>query len=384
MSSTSKTPLPNEAEANSLTAAQWLEVVRTQAARIESLEQRVAWFERQMFGSKSERLSVLQSSHQLSLTEPDPTIATATNGKTHKVAAHVRHVKADPVGDAESVPFFDETRVPIQVIRVPNPETCGLSPDQYDVISEKVTYRLAQRTSSYVMLKYVREVIKVKDTQALHCPPAPGGVLGNSRPDVSFLAGLLIDKFLYHCPLYRQHQRLQNSGIDVTRPWLTQLSQQSIALLEPIYTAQLASVRDSRVICMDETPIKAGTSGHGKMNTVYFWPLYGEQDEVYFPFFPSRGSHHVQTALGLLGKNHVLLTDGYTAYKKYAAKIKLTHAQCWVHCRRYFVDALQSDPTAVEMALKKIVSTRSKRRSAPITSLAKLNGCIDSRTVNRE
>jgi len=339
---------------NSLTATQWLEVVKAQAARIESLEQRVAWFERQMFGSKSERLSVLQNSQQLSLTEPDPVNTAAVSGKSHKVAAHLRHAKPDPVGDAESVPFFDETRVPIQVIRVPHPEAQGLSSDQYEVVSEKVTYRLAQRTSSYVMLKYVREVIKVKETQALHCPPAPVGVLGSSRADVSFLAGLLIDKFLYHCPLYRQHQRLQNSGIDVTRPWLTQLSQQSIALLEPIYDAQLASVRDSRVLCMDETPIKAGTTGHGKMKTGYFWPIYGEQDEVCFPFFPSRGSHHVHTALGLLGRDRVLLTDGYAAYKKYADKIELTHAQCWVHCRRYFVEALEGDPTTVEIALKKI------------------------------
>jgi len=68
---------------------------------------------------------------------------------------------------------------------------------------------------------------------------------------VSFLAGLLVDKFLYHCPLYRQHQRLEDGGIRVTRPWLTQLTQQSIALLEPIYEAQLASVRGSRVGCND-------------------------------------------------------------------------------------------------------------------------------------
>jgi hypothetical protein len=55
------------------------------------------------------------------------------------------------------------------------------------------------------------------------------------------------------------------------------------------YDAQLASIRDSRVIAMDETPIKAGRSGHGKMKTGYFWPVYGERDEVCFPFFPSDG-----------------------------------------------------------------------------------------------
>ena len=35
------------------------------------------------------------------------------------------------------------------------------------------------------------EVIKLKQTQAIHCPPAPVGVLEGSRADVSFLADLL-------------------------------------------------------------------------------------------------------------------------------------------------------------------------------------------------
>jgi len=88
--------------------------------------------------------------------------------------------------------------------------------------------------------------------------PRPVGVLEGSRADVSFAAGLLIDKFLYHLPLYRQHQRLTDSGITVSRPWLTQLAQRTISLLAPIYDAQFASIRLSRVKAMDETPIKAG------------------------------------------------------------------------------------------------------------------------------
>jgi hypothetical protein len=27
---------------------------------------------------------------------------------------------------------------------------------------------------------------------------------------------------------------------------------------------------------MDETQIKAGRAGHGKMHTGHFWPIYGE------------------------------------------------------------------------------------------------------------
>jgi len=56
------------------------------------------------------------------------------------------------------------------------------------------------------------------------------------------------------------------------------------------------------------------------------------------------------------GANRVLLTDGYAAYEKYAKKLEITHAQCWVHCRRGFFEALQADQEAVEEALKRIAA----------------------------
>ena len=61
------------------------------------------------------------------------------------------------------------------MIAVPNPEVATLAPETYEVIGEKVTYRLAQRPGVYVVLKYVRPVIKLKETQTLHCSPAPAG-----------------------------------------------------------------------------------------------------------------------------------------------------------------------------------------------------------------
>ena len=79
-----------------------------------------------------------------------------------------------------------------------------------------------------------------------------------SRADVSFIVGMMVDKFRYHLPLYRQHQRLIDAGFKPSRPWLTQLMQQAAQLLEPIFTAQLASILAGHVITMDETPIKAG------------------------------------------------------------------------------------------------------------------------------
>ena len=43
--------------------------------------------------------------------------------------------------------------MPVEIINVPNPQVAGLGLDEYEVISEKISYRLAQRPGSYVILK---------------------------------------------------------------------------------------------------------------------------------------------------------------------------------------------------------------------------------------
>ena len=325
---------------------------------VQSLRHRVAWFERQIFGVKSERLKLLENPQQLLLGEVLAPPSQAPAVKERTVAAHTRRSskKDVAVGDAESVPFFDETNIPVETIELVDPEVEKLSPDQFEVIGEKSFYRLAQRPGSHVVLKYVSKVVKCIDTQKISAASAPVGVIEGSRADVSFIVGMLIDKFSYYLPLYRQHQRLTDCGIRVSRSWLTQLSQQAIRLLEPIYEAQFDSIRTSRVKAMDETSIKAGRSeGGGKMKTAYFWPVYGDQNEVCFPYFPSREAKCIYTALGVShAPESVLLTDGYAAYASYANKVGIAHAQCWAHARREFFEAHDSNPDGVTEALKRI------------------------------
>jgi transposase len=342
-------------ELAALSSAQLAELVRTQAQMIESLQHQLDWFKRQLFGSKSERFITPAEAQQLPLGEiVSPSPPRAEQRKA--VAAHTRAVPTrDAADDGDALPFFDESRLPIETVRLPVAEIEGLSADQFEVIGEKVSFRLAQRPGSYVVLKYVRPLVKRRDTKALYCPPAPTGVIEGSRADVSFIAGLLVDKIGYHLPLYRQHQRLADSGITVSRPWLTQLAHQGASLLEPIYSAQFESIRGGRVTAMDETPIKAGRAGPGKMKATYYWPVYGAQDEVCFPWFPSRAAEHIYRALGRTpAQGSVLLTDGYAAYKQYAEKTGVTHAQCWAHLRRGFFDAQSIEPEASGEALEQI------------------------------
>jgi hypothetical protein len=203
---------------------------------------------------------------------------------------------------------------------------------------------------------------------------------------VSFIAGVLLDKVGYHLPLYRQHQRLTDAGITVSRPWLTQIAQQGSNLLEPIYAAQFDSVRASRVVAMDETPIKAGRAGPGKMKATYYWPVYGELDEVCFPWFASRAAEHVYRALGLTpAQGAVLLTDGYRAYQQYAEKTGLTHAQCWAHTRRAFFEAQTIEPQAIVEAFFDWVDRQFQRQALlPSNPLTKALAYARERRVGLE
>jgi transposase len=319
--------------------------------QVQSLKTQLDWFKRQLFGQRSEKRLLIDPAVQSDLLAPlTPEIPTPP-ADTQKITYERRKPRAEGAVNERGL-RFDET-VPVETIHLgPAPDLADVPESEQDRITEKVSYRLAQRPGSYVILKYVRPVIKRRDTNELITTPAPANVLDNSIADVSFLAGLLVDKFVYHLPLYRQHQRLSQSGIELSRMTLTNLARRAIDLLEPIYDAQLGHIRHSRVIAMDETPIKAGRQGKGKLRQGYFWPLYGEADEIAFSYASSRAAKQVREVLGNEFTG-TLISDGYEAYANYARQCPtMTHAQCWAHTRRYVERAKEAEPDAVAEALE--------------------------------
>jgi len=109
----------------------------------------------------------------------------------------------------------------------------------------------------------------------------------------------------------------------------------------------------SRLFTMEETPVKAGRREQGKLHPGYFWPLYGDQDEIAFPFAAARAGSVVREALGKFCG--ILLTDGDIVYERFAQRVnRLVHAQCWTHTRRHFVDAHRAEPRLVAAALERI------------------------------
>ena len=91
--------------------AQFIALVQTLGATIQSLQSQLEWFQRQMFGTKSERLRVLESAQQLALGEVLAAPSQTVPAQGRLVAAHTRREpqRDAAVGEADSVPFFDAT-----------------------------------------------------------------------------------------------------------------------------------------------------------------------------------------------------------------------------------------------------------------------------------
>jgi len=319
--------------------------------QLQALGSQLDWFKRQLFGEKSEKRLVVDPALQADLlVSLGETLPAPAKPETEEIRYERRKPKVRGEGCVSEEGLRFDARVPVEVIEVSAPELSGPEADQYEVIDYEVSRRLAQRPGAYVVLEYRRPVLKHLPSQTLRNLPAPASVFAGTMADVSLLAGLLVDKFSYHLPLYRQHQRLKDAGITVSRGTLTHYVQRSIELLRPVYDAQLRHVLQSRVLALDETPHKAGRKGKGKLNQVWYWPLYGEADEVCFTYSASRSRQHVDDLLADF--QGTLLTDGYAAYERFAGnRPKVTHAQCWAHTRRAFERAEPSEPEAVAEAL---------------------------------
>jgi len=209
------------------------------------------------------------------------------------------------------------------------------SPPPKEPDTETITYQRRKKTRDGALndsgLRFSddvpREVFVLKDPEFESLPEDQREVIGEK---VSF--------------------RLAQAGIQVSRTSLTNWTSRAIDLLEPIVDAQCHHLLQSKVLAMDETPIKAGKQKKGKMRQAYLWPMYGEDDEIVFRYAQSRAHRYVRD--WLKDYSGTLLSDGYKAYSAYARQNdQVTHAQCWSHCRRKFEQAKESEPEASTEAL---------------------------------
>lgn len=141
--------------------------VSTLEQRNSALQRQLDWYKKQIFGSKSEKRFIDGDHRQMPLTLDNPNIATPISPILTETITYQR--QKGPKQRDESMVTDEGLRfdadVPVKEITLRPKEMDGLSPDQYTIIRDDVTYRLAQRPGSVVVLKYTTPVIKLKETQ---------------------------------------------------------------------------------------------------------------------------------------------------------------------------------------------------------------------------
>jgi transposase len=181
------------------------------------------------------------------------------------------------------------------------------------------------------------------------------------------VASVLVAKYAWHLPLYRQSQMLRSQGIVIERATLAFWVGYAAAELKPLYHRLRDLILGSAKIAVDETVAPVLDPGRGHTKKGYFWAIarddrpWGGTDPpaVAYSYAPGRGAVH---ALKLLATYRgIVQCDGYAAYKTVAGDARageaITLAFCWAHLRRKFFDIAKggSAPIASE-ALERIAA----------------------------
>ena len=240
-------------------------------------------------------------------------------------------------------------QAPMQVIGEDAAERLDVIPAQYRVV---VTHRP----------KYACRACEQAVVQA----PAPERLIKGGLPTEAMVASVLVGKYAWHLPLYRQAQMLAAQGLDIKRSILAFWVGYAAAELKPIWLRLRELILTSGKIAVDETVAPVLDPGRGRTKKGYFWAIarddrpWGGTDPpaIAYSYAPGRGAVH---ALKLLdGYRGIVQCDGYAAYKTIADKAPgeaITLAFCWAHLRRHFFDiAKGGDAPIASEALERIAA----------------------------
>ncbi len=166
---------------------------------------------------------------------------------------------------------------------------------------------------------------------------------GNGTPFwAGLLAHVIVSKLIDHLPLHRQESILARHGWDVCRSTLCDHLQKCGHLLAPLYDLMHRRLLQSFAIHADDSPLLLLRP----RRTAYAWLYLGDEQNPYTLFDLTAGRSQTFPQQFLSGYRGFVHADAYDGYN--AVHHNVRHLGCWMHARRYFVEAEPSDPRAVE------------------------------------
>jgi len=267
-------------EANAKQAEQMTDLQQ----KIDKLLSQIAWFTRQFYGRKSEKLSRLDP-NQLNLFE------TLEDEKKHLEEIEAERIEAEKQ------------------------------------IEENISSRKKTRSNRKLL---------------------------EGLPGASLLSEIMLGKYEYHLPFYRQIKQFHHLGVKIPSNTLSGWFKPTCELLTPLYKVLKEEVLNTDYIQVDETTLPVINKESHYAKKEYLWMVRAVMKKLVF-FHYDDGSRSGDTAYSLLKSfDGYLQSDGYGAYNVFKENDQVCLVACMAHIRRRYEIALDENKSLAEYALKQI------------------------------
>ncbi len=324
------------------------------------LKEENAQLKRLLFGSKRESFKAEEAPQQAKLFELEEVVEQDVEQVEVKVA------KSQGVKKRSGIKIKRNqfpASIPRQEIEInPSGTVAGLTK-----IGEDVTELLAYTPAELFVKKIVRPRYADKQDEDKGIVQAliPARTVPKGMVDDSVIVQLIVDKILFHTPIYRFVKKLKQAGIDFIRQNnLHNWFHAGAHSLVPLYHLLVEDILAQGYIQADETPItvlaknKVNASHRG-----YMWAFHAPDIQaVAFNYEPSRSTQAAKQVLDQFCGT--LQVDGYTAYEKIGQRNDIQLIYCMAHTRRKFFEAQQSDPIRANYFLKNVQQLYQLERQA--------------------
>ncbi len=323
---------------------------------IQRLKHQIAWYKRNLFGPRSEKLSPKDVEQQLlefaridaelnagsGESEPDPEVPPDPS-KWSEIKSH-RRKKAGGRGEIpDGLPRIREEHE-----LEAGERGCGVCGTLMEKIGEVVREELDFVPASlfvrqHVRHKYACRAATCKDSPPVTAPP-PVTVIDRGRAGPGLLGHILVSKFDDHLPLNRQEKIYQRHGVRIPRSSLCDWTASAAGVLRPLYNYLRREVLASRVLHTDDTEVPVLDPGRGKTKKGRIWTYLGDSEHPYivFDYTPDRVGLTGPQAF-LKGFEGYLQADAYAGYKELYRTSRVLEVACWAHVRRKFHEAKTAD-----------------------------------------
>lgn len=351
-------------------------------AEIKKLSDTLLWLRRKVFGKMSEKNLPLDPDQLLLFEQEHLTDEERARLDKEVEAAEQQMTKTITVKVKPSRRDLDTTGLPTEVIDIyPDGTTDenGKLKDEYVEIGTDESSRLEHiAAKTYIKKTVIHKVMlksdsnnKTPEDRRIICARLPLAPVNRCMAGASVLTDIIIGKFMYHLPFYRQIQQYKESGITISDSTMGGWYEAAVEKLKLLYDILRQHILQSEYIQIDESVLPVIDSEKHKARKGYEWCV---RDAIRgaVMFYYDCGSRGGKVAREILGAyKGAVQCDGYDAYDQFEKNDNITVYGCWAHARRKFVDALNENNRLATEALcfiRKIYKVESDANKAGLNA----------------